>query len=178
MKVVIINGVAGSGKDTFVRFCRQLMGEAAVMELSTVSTVKSAMMVMGWDGEKSDAARRMMSDIKDAWSRYNDGPFSYVVDAVSQWSSSAIAAVFVHVREPEEIEKLERYFGQGCITVLVCRDGIPVPDNHADQGVAHFPYQVTIYNDGDLASLRRQAHQFCAICLMAESVGEPERKGA
>ena len=40
MKIFVINGAAGSGKDTFVRLCRKFTGDAYLLNISTVDKVK------------------------------------------------------------------------------------------------------------------------------------------
>ena len=180
-KIVIINGSAGVGKDSFVSYCKDFMGEDVAFEMSTIDLVKSAMMVLGWNGQKTPEARRMMSDIKAAWIRYNDGAFNYVKNKLRMMEAVAfgmarppggLQVVFVHVREPAEINKFVREYGRRCVTVLVRRPGIPVPDNDSDRSVADCDYNVIIDNVGGLSLLRHLAEWFCR-----EYVGAPRELG-
>jgi len=70
--VVIINGVGESGKDTFVNLCAE---HATVFNLSTVDKVKDVATLFGWQGDKTPEDRKLLSDLKDAWTKYNNGPF-------------------------------------------------------------------------------------------------------
>lgn len=54
------------------------------------------------------------------------------------------------VREPEEIQRYVDYLD--AITVLVDRNG-HIPNNHADQNVYDFDYDVIIHNDDTLEDL-------------------------
>jgi len=85
--VVVINGAARSGKDTFVALFKQAFA-GVVFSLSTVTDVKLAAEVLGvYESEgKTDATRKLWSDIKDAWTAYNDGPFASIVQKIGGWT--------------------------------------------------------------------------------------------
>ena len=163
-EVIVINGTAEAGKDFFVRTCFRVLKDA--VELSTVTPVKDAARALGWDGEKTPAARRMLSDIKDAWTRWNDGSFNYIREQVELHRMMGAAWFFVHCREPEEISKFAGYYNGCCRTVLIRRPGIEAPDNHADRRVEDYPYDEIIPNDGTLSDLRQKAEDFCVNRLL------------
>lgn len=67
--------------------------------------------------------------------------------------------MFIHVREPEEIEKLKQEFG--CITLLIMninKEGIS--SNMADANVENYEYDFVVHNDGDLMALKSKAIAF------------------
>ena len=75
-KVIIINGTGGSGKDTFVEFCAEF---ARVTNISSVDPAKAAAKVLvGWEGEKDDKARKLLVDLKKLSIDYNDAPAKYI----------------------------------------------------------------------------------------------------
>ena len=88
LRVVVVNGVAAHGKDSFVKFAIKHFDGVAINH-STVATVKEAAKFFGADQDvkKGDAERRLWSDVKDAWTRYNDGPFREIVATVKKSSS-------------------------------------------------------------------------------------------
>lgn len=158
-KVVVVNGAAGAGKDTFVRACMSILPASA--EISTVTMVKQAAALLGWDGKKTDSARRFLSDIKDAWTRYCDGSFNHVRREIYMQHENGIQYFFIHCREPEEISKFAGYYNGWCHTVLIRRPGTEIPDNHADQRVDMYPYDHRIENTGTIGDLQRAAFMFC-----------------
>lgn len=166
--VIVVNGTAGAGKDAFVRFCMEMLNDSA--EISTVDPVKEAAKVLGWDGKKTAAARRMLSDIKDAWTRFSDGSFNYVCEQIRLRRMMGYRYFFVHCREPEEISKFAGYYNGRCLTVLIRRSGIEAPANHADQRVEDYPYDVVIKNNGTKQDLGNEAVDFCITHILNPTV--------
>lgn len=162
MKIIVINGVAQSGKDTFIELFEKY-ASVGVANISSVDPVKELMEKCGWSpDDKSDAARATMAKIKQSLIDLNDGPFWYVQSQIEaiRWNRPDVGVVFVHVREPEEIEKLKWAFKEKCLTLLVERD-VRVPDNTSDKGVMGFDYDLVIQNNGAINEL-----ELSAICLV------------
>jgi len=169
--VLIINGVAKSGKDSFVDFLEKSEGVFHIVRTSTVDKVKEIAAQMGCDViNKSDADRKFLSDIKMAWTNFNDGIFKSITHMIDNefeivkydghFDTDEII-VTVMCREPEEIEKFVEYYGRKtCKTILVERPGIAVPDNHGDQSVFDYGYDYIITNDGNLEKLETTAYEF------------------
>ena len=154
-KIIVINGVAGSGKNTFTGYLKTLMPD--LIEHSTIDTVKKmAWQYLGVDHyqDKTDEKRKLWHELKTAWSNYNDGPLKEIL-ALQYWNYDRL--LVVHCREPEEIEKIKNHFGDGCVTILITRPGVHVPDNSADKGVMGFEYDYLIVNDGGFDDLEKSA---------------------
>ena len=83
--IIIINGTGGSGKDTFVSYCADY---AKVFNISAVDVVKEAARVLGWEGEKSETARKMLADMKQISINYNDGPTKYIMAKAEEFHNS------------------------------------------------------------------------------------------
>jgi hypothetical protein len=133
-KIIVINGVATSGKDTFVKFFMK-HSYVNVFEWSTIDTVKAiAGAALGWDGAKDEPGRRFLSDLKDAWTRYNDGPFKELVAKIRHYDNRYEHFIFfIHVREPEEIQKIVDAWPDRVTTILIDQPALKPPQNHADQ---------------------------------------------
>jgi hypothetical protein len=162
MKIIVINGVAGSGKDTFVKMV-QKHSSVGVANISSIDPVKELMQKCGWNPtDKNDLARATMASIKKSLVDLNDGPFWYIQTKIEQisWECPDVGIVFVHVREPEEIEKLKWAYKEDCMTVLVKRD-VRVPNNPADSAVSKFKHDLTIDNYGSDRDLELKA-----MCLV------------
>ena len=171
LKIVVINGIAQHGKDTFVKeVIAAGADDVSVINHSTVRLVKNvARRYFGADEtvKKGDAERRLWSDLKDAWTRYNNGPFNEVVEMVREIESCyrprQKVILFIHAREPVEIDKLKKKFGDACMTLLITNyNKTYVPDNHADQDVFDYEYDLIIKNDGTIEDLKQKADEFVA----------------
>lgn len=166
-KVIILNGVARSGKDTFADFIIELTGGYAE-KISTVDRIKEiSKECFGVGEEKTDKERRLWSDLKDAWTRYNDGPFNEITKYIDEFYDGIF---LVMCREPAEIEKFKVKYGDNCITTLIIQQGLEVPDNHADQNVANYCYDEIIINDQDKESLKQKARLFMLEQIIAEQI--------
>ena len=75
MKIVVVNGPAGAGKDLFVTFCAQFLGTDKIRNYSTVDYVKAIAAQIGWDGTKDLKNRKFLSDLKDVLTEWDDIPY-------------------------------------------------------------------------------------------------------
>ena len=173
MKIVILNGTGGAGKDTFVAMCKDVLGAEHIYNISTVDFVKEVATFCGWDGTKTPKNRKFLSDLKDLLTEWDNVPFNKIVDAIDTWAYERIAKdeydkslVFVHCREPKEIEKLVEHYNiddENIITTLLIRREAAEnvqQINHADNEVLNYSYDYTIYNNYSLSALRGQAMIF------------------
>ena len=170
MKIVIINGKGGCGKDTFVTMCKDVLGATKILNISTVDFVKEVAEYCGWDGTKTPENRKFLSDLKDVLTQWNDVPLKKICQEIKTWQHLWIASgdynkavVFIHCREPKEIDKLLKEFEQyDAKTLLIRRTAAESIEqiNHADNEVLNYSYDYTIYNDSTLSWLRNEAMVF------------------
>lgn len=154
-QVIIINGSGRSGKDTFCSLCAKYH---EVSICSSVSEIKRAAMILGWDGQKDERSRKFLSDLKDLATEYSDAPMNYIREYVKAHQNSD-ELIFLMIREPNEIEKARKEFD--AITLLIKRPNIDqISTNHADRDVDHFDYDWTVYNSGTLDDLDEMAQNF------------------
>ena len=168
LRVVIVNGRPESGKTTFESLCEDIVGPAYCERRSTVDKIKELAKEAGWKGEKTPAARKMLSDLKDIFTQYNDMPFFDIVKYLNGWESdlayygvsSHPHILFVDDREPDHIYRLKQELD--AITLLIRRPGDEnlETSNHADEKVFEFDYDWVINNDGDIRDLRDRAQEF------------------
>lgn len=168
MRVVIINGIGGSGKDTFVEFCKDILKEhgwfARCMNISTVDYVKEIARHCGWDGEKDPASRKFLSDLKRAMTEWRDLPvqdiknrIKYIENCSQYHTKENEGVIFVHCREPKEIDRLVRELN--ATTLLIRRDAAENIQqiNDSDNNVLNYAYDYTVYNNDSLDALRAAA---------------------
>lgn len=141
--VIVINGQGGSGKDTV---CKIIAKRFNVMNISTVDPIKDIAAYAGWTGEKTDAARKMLADLKQVFITYNDLPLNYVLKKQREFLDSAAEIMFVHCRESEEIKKIVDNSLLKAVTLLIRRHDNAFTHkyktfgNHADDDVEQYDY--------------------------------------
>lgn len=152
--VIMVNGYPESGKDTFVEFCND-----SYINHSTVDTIKRIATEMGWSGNKTKYNRDMLSALKDFYGEWFDGPFQEIKSLVLQeltYGDVKVDFIFVHAREPEEIERVKVWCdsveGVKCYTVFIKRDEVMggMHNNHADAQVEDYIYDCYLNNNLDL----------------------------
>jgi hypothetical protein len=166
MKVFVINGMPRAGKDTFVEMCQ--IQALWCLNVSTVDFVKELAVRCGWDGTKTPENRAFLSDLKDLLTKWNNVPFNMVRQRIFLFEkqieqydfNSNDGVVFIHCREPEEIQKFVEYYNAQ--TILVRREAIETKEqsNHADSEVFNYKYDIHINNNGTLEDLEKVAIQF------------------
>lgn len=161
--VVIINGKGGVGKDTVCKVVEENVSGTYIF--SSITPIKAIAKKIGWNGEKTDKARKFLSDLKDLCTEYNDMPLRYMEKRLlytDYYHHSKI--IFFHIREPEEIEKfkqkvLELHYK--CKTLLIRSDRIKSEyGNHADDDVENYPYDCIYDNNGRLEDLETDFMDF------------------
>lgn len=155
-KVFIINGSGGVGKDTF---CEYVGHYAKVKVISSIDLVKDYASKMGWNGSKTPRDRKFLSDLKDLLTRYNDYPFRDICQKVLWFKEDDNEFLFIHIREPEEIDRAKKEFNAH--TILMVNDNVKgIYSNHADARVLEYNYDIVIDNSGTLKDLEIIAKDF------------------
>ena len=149
-QVFIINGMARSGKDTFVDLVTERLPIGAVMNYSSIDKIKEIAKKIGWDGRKTERDRKFLSDLKVLCTGYNDLPFRSLRHKVEEFYEDHYAKMlFLHIREPEEIERAKEAFRAKTISII--RPSIEqITSNMADAGVFDYDYDFVIENNGTL----------------------------
>ena len=157
-RIVIINGSGGVGKDTFVEFCSEFTG---VKNISSVDKVKEAARVLvGWNGEKNEKTRKLLSDLKQLSVDYNNYPLVYIRNQTKEFMEDQSQTImFIHIREGSEIEKTKNDIGAK--TLLITNNRVEkIATNKSDANVENFQYDYYIENNGTLDELREKARKF------------------
>lgn len=153
-KVIVINGMGGVGKSTFISLCHEI--NPSVIETSTVDFVKEIALQAGWDGNKDEIGRKFLSELKDALEHYHDIPNQKVDEFIKSHPDNII---FVNAREPHNVQYYKNK--HNAITVLVTNLNVKmVRGNHADENVYDYNYDVHIENSGTLEQLKNSAKVF------------------
>ena len=164
--IFVINGSGGVGKDTFVNMVAKYV---PTVNFSSVDKVKEVARLLGWSGGKTEKDRKFLSDLKFLTSKYNDMPYAAMADKVKTFLDDSVNEfLFLHIREPEEIERIVNDFG--ATTILVVRSQVEqITSNEADGRVFDYVYDLTIENNGDLTQLNESAEELCNMYSIKES---------
>lgn len=158
--VIIINGTGGVGKDTL---CSMAGRQFRVRTISSITPIKEIATQAGWNGRKDPKSRKLLSDLKRIFTEYNDLPTRYLLSELESFRSSDEELLFVHIREPEEIDHFKRQVrGIRCVTLLVTRKATEGRHwgNASDDEVKNYHYDYLYRND---LPLDRAGGNFCAF---------------
>ena len=148
---VVINGAGGVGKDTL---CELAARHFRVLNVSSITPIKEIASQCGWRGEKDDKARKFLSDLKRLTVEYNDYPTGWIFGKYREFLASENEVMFVHIREPEEIEKFVK-ITDGAAKTLLIRGGErmkkSVYGNVSDDCVENYSYDYYFLNDKSLS---------------------------
>lgn len=165
MKIIVINGQGGVGKDTFVSYCQDI--SSYVFNYSMVDGIKRCARLLDWTGKKDERDRKFLSDLKDLASNYNDYPFKDALNNIRyevqrcrrNYVLENQIICFVHAREPEDIYRWVHDYQAK--TLLIRRKEVEgTYGNHADDSVFDINYDYIIYNNHDLSWLKQEAELF------------------
>lgn len=152
-QTVIINGKGGCGKDTF---CAQIAASrptGSVRVFSSIDCIRYVALAGGWDGEKDEKGRLLLSKLKEAFTEYDDLPFKETKGAWEAFMEDEAAEIlFIHIREMSEIEKTAEWIraqgGRVC-TLLIRRmtpGWRPATGNPSDDGAERGEYDYVYEN--------------------------------
>lgn len=146
-KIIVINGRGGVGKDTLCEFAAR---RYAVENISSITPIKELAKQVGWDGGKDLRSRKFLSDLKRLVSEYNDFPNRYLTEQCERFLEGGGELLFVHIREPEQIEHFVKTAGCRVETLLVRRGEAEVYGNASDDNVEQLDYDHIYENDKPL----------------------------
>ena len=136
---MVINGAGGVGKDTMCSFAARVY---KVRNVSSVDPIKAIARMAGWDGDKSDKSRKMLSDLKMLFTQYNDLCLRYIKEQYQQFLQGDEQVMFVHIREPEEIARFVETAPEHIRTLLIRNSSKEqhVYSNVSDDNVEQYTY--------------------------------------
>lgn len=167
MRIVILNGHAGSGKDSFCEICHEKLRDYCG-SISTIDGIKTLARAAGWLGEKTPEIRKFLCDLKEMTTKLWDYPHQQALHDLRVFERNIEiyggdpnkAVVFIHCREPEEIARFKQELG--AITLFISRDSAKEiePSNTADANVENYDYEYYISNNGTFDELKEKAYEF------------------
>ena len=162
---IVINGAGGVGKDTLCDLAAKHYG---VLNISTIMPIKDIAKQCGWDGSKDNRSRKFLSDLKSLCAEYNDYPTAWAYERYESFLTSDLDILFVHIREPEEIEKFVKATNGRARTLLI-RGGSRFSKfgygNVSDDCVENYSYDYYYVNEKDLKTAEEEFTSLMAEVL-------------
>ena len=157
--VFVINGRGGVGKDTLCDFAADAF---AVKNVSSITPIKELAAQVGWQGEKTDRARKFLSDLKALLISYNDYPTVWAEARYREFLASEEQIMFLHVREGAEIDKFVRATNGHAKTLLIRRAAVHqgAYGNRSDDEVENYTYDYVFDNDLPIEEARASFTDF------------------
>lgn len=153
--IIIINGKGGVGKDTLINFVWKETGEVSV--LSAIDPIKEIAKQYGYkESEKTDKARKFLSDLKKVFIEWNELPMQYLLSGIESFLDGHDNILFIHIREISEIEKLKEALVKKeastkfkLFTLLIKNKRVDDKTfgNASDDNVENYNYDLTYNND-------------------------------
>ena len=175
VRFVIINGLGGCGKSTFIELCQEYCDNPdnlkahnwMVSELSTVDFVKEVAEICGWKGEKDKKDREFLHDLKEAMEKWDNIPNKKVLEDAEDIISIYLELnhlFFVNIREPQSIESFSQLvMEQGYETPIKILMESNRASNEVDsiaEEINKIKYDRIYKNNGTLKDLANTAGDF------------------
>lgn len=157
-QIIVINGYPQSGKDTFVKFVGM---HVPTTQIVTSDPAKRALKELGWDGEDKYKVRNLLADLKRISVDNFDGSYKHILLElmnIAFYYAKRNWVVFIHSREPKEIDKLKKELGAK--TLFINRPTKEIPNNDSDRNVENYKYDLIIDNLGTLEEFKERAEAF------------------
>lgn len=173
MECFVINGKGGCGKDTFCSAISESGEFGEVVNISSIDPVKEVARFAGWDGVKDEKGRRFLSDLKQIMTEYNDCSNKFCFDVFNKNLKNE-GVIFVHIREPKEIERFVELTGGRAKTLLVKtkRLGDVHYGNASDDEAENFEYDYVYNNDCSLEDAPADMVKFFSGVMACEQEKE------
>ena len=168
--LIVINGKAGSGKDTFTSMCMEELQKRNVpcCCIHRSDQYKMYLESLGWDGEKTPEVRdvlKSLCQLGEIWGSNRDYLVNRIyTERVINHANSDNLVVFYHDRDLDSIQELKsdrkvKHVTDEIDTVLVVRPDAEnlEPDSWYSKGMSPEGYERTINTNESLDNLRSQA---------------------
>lgn len=167
MKIFIINGLGGCGKDSFIKFCAEdyniavySTADLAKTAMKSIGLYKGVKTFLGWVEETDKCTKRqLLSAVKDAIDKDDFVSCNYIISAISGIKDlNTFDACFIHSRQQEDIQYLQ--YNLDCQLVWVNRE-VPVCDTERRfVRENNISYDIIVDNNSSLEELRNKAISF------------------
>jgi hypothetical protein len=170
MKIVLINGTNGSGKDEFILSVQTLALKTGMLVncISSIDPVKDIYKILGWDGNKTEVHRKNLNLLKSMWiiNTNGFGPVEWTIKQVKLHNRYKTDILFIMIREYDQMVKtskaLER-LGNFVTSLKVENDNAEIAEIEKEILLEYpndFEYSFIIKNNGSRINLFDMAKNF------------------
>ena len=149
--VVVINGAPGIGKDTFIEKCKDYIADhyysIKIYNFSSIQPAVDLAREYHWNTRKDPTSRNMLAEIKQYLDKWFDASFKYITQKIHNINDYILSIIFVHIREPENIDKLKEYYKDNkmveFITLYIESDDYKIQEgitNSSDLNTGNYDY--------------------------------------
>lgn len=168
--VIVINGSGGAGKDSVVHIVAE---QYRVWNVSSIDPIKEAAEHCGVDSLEfhTDRGRKLLSDLKRLFIEYNNYPTMYLLSVLYNFVHNEYKDImFVHIREPEEIDKFINAINQDVriVTLFIKNRNEKIFGNVSDDDVENYEYDYVYENTGPLSLLKNDFMKFFKEKILGE----------
>lgn len=169
--LILINGLSGAGKDTFVKFCEGYSKNPfRVVSMHRSDFAKRVLTEMQWDGKKTSEVRELLGSLVD-FGENTGFNLSHFYDNFEELPDGSI--VFYHVRSPKAIRDIkDMYWFKQDVKVLTILVEKQNKESEKDRWkVAEWNYDYFIDNNGTIQELQEKARDFMKNLMKEENHG-------
>ena len=158
MKILLIGGKAGSGKDTVAKIIKENFPKVRLLAFAT--RIKDIAYSIGWSGEKDEKGRRLLQHIGAVGREYNKN--TWVNDVVYKLKSPMLNKntnifVITDFRFPNEYQVLKENFPNSIYTICVTGRQANLGDENSkdisENSLNDFVFDFVIDNSGSKEDL-------------------------
>ena len=158
MKVVLLIGKAGVGKDESYKCIKELYPIAE--RYAFADYLKTIAYEVGWDGRKDERGRKLLQGIGQTVRAYKEGFWALKVAKAIEHDMPNLAVV-TDCRFPNEIQIIKDYF-RGVTTIRIIRDVSEMSDI-SEHALDDYEPDFTICNNGTVADLKRSLEEILDV---------------
>ncbi len=160
---IIINGIARTGKDTFIEaFARS--HSAPVLNISSIDPFRKIPEMFGWNGEKDDDYRMCLHLLKRASKCIDNYPINFLLQErkkfIEENDGEEDIYIFYHIREPNEIEEFLKELPFALSLIIRGDEETENACPESDAEVLEYGYDLQVFNRLSLNRLIMEAEDF------------------
>lgn len=160
-QIFILNGTAGSGKDTFAATLNTYI---STKHISSITPVKEAAKTLGWNGEKTPEYRNFLSDFKAFLNSHGNFIQNYLDKQVEDFIRDEKAKILlIDIREPIEIKKYVKKYNAKTILIRnpFAENKTAVANlNNSDSNVLNYGYDYVVLNNSNMSTFKENIKAF------------------
>ena len=156
MKIIMLAGKAGAGKDTSYIVLSKLYKDTK--RYAFADALKDVAYQLSWDGLKDDKGRRFLQNLGNVAREYNKNVWADIVaDDIEQWGTGL--AVITDFRFPNEYYVIENRFPKQVYTINIYGRAYDLGKNGNDvseNSLTHWEFDFQVNNDSTIENLQSQ----------------------